>query len=350
MIDTGALAKNCKRMFVAPEGFTFVARDFSGIEAVLVGALAGSARFTRLAKLGVHDYFMAHGILKPRGLISSADLPDLSWSDDDLKACFKVNKERFKGDDGPLSPRQVAKRTIYLSSYLGTPGKMNEEFPESFPTKKDAAITQGTFFELFPEITRWHMTTCRAVDGDREAQAAVLKMSYGAVHAHPGYIRAPSGFIHRFYRVFDWKKVAGKWEPSYGDDAKRLIAFLPQHTAAFIGKEAGKRLYHDHTELALRVQAVRHARGLVGTSKWKPQRYDSFDYTYPIDHPWMRLFIHDEWLGETPQQYAEEVDQRLLSEMAKPIPQLPLDPAWGMGSHLTIGTEGKQGTSWGDMR
>ncbi len=35
--------------------------------------------------------------------------------------------------------------------------------------------------------------------------------------------------------------------------------------------------------------------------------------------------------------------------MESPITELPLDPTWGLGEYLSIGTEAKVGRSWGDM-
>jgi hypothetical protein len=35
--------------------------------------------------------------------------------------------------------------------------------------------------------------------------------------------------------------------------------------------------------------------------------------------------------------------------MSAPIRELPLDPTWGMGEFLSIGTEAKTGRSWGEM-
>jgi len=284
-----SLARHCKEMFVAPPGHIFVARDFSGIEAVLVGWLAGSSKYTRLAKLGVHDYFMAHGILRPAGMIADADLPDLRWSDDDLRACFRSLKARFP------SERDVAKRVVHLSNYAGTPAKIFEEYPETFTTKQEASRRQGAYFALFPEIPQWHERLTVQVD-------------------QTGYVRAPSGFVMRFFRVRDWSKVDGRWVSKLGDSGKALIASVPQHMAAFIGREVLKRLWG-------------------GT---------------PIG-PYLRLFIHDEILCECPVALADVVDQRLQAEMEQPIPQLPLDPGWGMGNHLSIGSAGKRGISWGDM-
>jgi DNA polymerase I-like protein with 3'-5' exonuclease and polymerase domains len=65
-----------KEMFVAPEGSTFWERDFSGIEAVLVGYFAGSPGYTRLAKRDVHSFYTAYALnaLDP-GRVLASDLP-----------------------------------------------------------------------------------------------------------------------------------------------------------------------------------------------------------------------------------------------------------------------------------
>jgi hypothetical protein len=283
------LASMAKGMFVAAPGHTFVARDFSGIEAVLVGWFAKSHKYTRLAKLGVHDYFNAH-LLAKDGKILTSDLPDLAWSDDDLRAYFKPLKAKFKTE------RDVAKRCVHLSNYLGTPGKMNEEYPDTFKTKRDAALIQAFYFEVFPEVRAWHIALCKQVDKS-------------------GFMRAPSGFIHRFYRVLQWRKIGGEWVSDFGDDAKRLIAFGPQHTAAYIGKLALRRIWTG----------------------------------YPLARTWLRLFIHDEIFMEVPSDQADDADDILKIEMEQEVKCLPLPEEWGMGSYLTIGSESKRGESWGSM-
>jgi hypothetical protein len=106
------------------------------------------------------------------------------------------------------------------------------------------------------------------------------------------------------------------WNWNYGDDAKRLIAFNPQSNAALIGKRALKNCYYNYP--------------------------DSMAY-------WLRLFIHDECFCECPLERADEADAILKYEMEQPIPEMRLDPSWGMGDLLTIGSEGKRGLSWATM-
>ena len=295
-----------KEIFVAPTGSKFWARDFSGIEAVLVGYFAGSQKYTRLAKLGVHDFLCAH-------LVEGGDLPDLKWSDQDLKGFFKDIKERY----GSL--RDKAKRTVHASNYMTTPTKLVFEYPEVFPNVKEAARLQGIYFDLFPEIRDWHRDTCIRVDGsklhDAGEQAKIDPWTLGVCH-----VFNPFGYCHRFYNVLDWELVdigggVKEWIWSYGEDAKRLISFLPQSTAAAIIKQKTMKLWNE----------------------------------YPWVGETIRLLIHDEIFGEAPDDMIETCLSVSETVMESVITELPLDPSWGMGEYLNIGTEGKVGQTWATM-
>jgi hypothetical protein len=286
-----------KEIFVAGPGKVFWERDFSAIEAVLVGYFCGSARYIRLAKLGVHDYLNSYICKEPA---------DLKWSDADLKAFFKDLKARQ-----PLY-REVAKRTVHASNYMTTPRKLNLEFPEIFPTVKEAASLQGLYFDLFPEIRAWHKDLCIRVDGSkrRETEEVVEPWTLGVCEA-----RNPFGYKHEFYNVLDWEKIDNEWHWSYGEDAKRLVSFLPQSTAAAIIKQSAKRLY----------------------------------YEYPWVGETLRLLIHDSILGESSDAMVAECLEVSARVMEAPVPELPLDPTWGMGEFLSIGSEAKVGKVWAEM-
>ncbi len=292
-------ASYVKECFVAPQGSKFWSRDFSGIEAVLVGYFAGSARYTRLAKLGVHAFLATHVL---------GNGASLDWSDSDLKLAFKEAKRDKVVYD-------TAKRIVHGSNYMMTPSKMQFEYPETFSTVKHAMELQGLYFELFPEIRQWHHTLAESVDGTRRKEidplAPVDPWTLGVAYA-----QNPFGYIHRFYNVLEWQKVGTEWVSSFGDDAKRLVSFLPQSTAAAIIKQAGSIIWYD----------------------------------YPWVGETMRLWIHDDIMGESGDEMLEECLSISKMVMEAPIPQLPLDPAWGMGSHLTIGSEAKVGQSWAGMK
>lgn len=290
-----------KECFVAPAGSVFWERDFSAIEAVLVGYFAGSARYIRFAKLGVHDYLASHLLGRPA---------DLSWSDNDLRGLFREIKKHDK------ETRDIAKRVVHLSNYMGTPRKMAYEYPETFGSTKEAGRLQGLYFDLFPEIKRWHRELAVRVDGtkqrtrDEGVAEAVDPWTLGVCYA-----KNPFGYVHHFYNVLDWEKIGDEWVSSFGEDAKRLVSFLPQSTAAAIIKQAAKRIYYEHPQ--------------VGET--------------------LRLLIHDSILGEALEEDAEKCLEVSAAIMEAPIPELPLDPSWQLGEYLSIGTEAKVGKSWGSM-
>lgn len=293
--------KYVKEIFVAPEGFLFWERDFSAIEAVLVGYFAGDPAYVRFAKLGVHDYLASHMLGRPA---------DLSWPDRDLKDYFAQIKRTEK------NVRDNAKRVVHGSNYMMSPRRMHELFPESFRDTKAAASLQGLYFELFPTIRKWHRDLCVRVDGtkrrrtDESESQALDPWTLGVCYA-----RNPFGYVHHFYNVLDWERIDGQWIWSFGEDAKRLVSFLPQSTAAAIIKQSAKKLF----------------------------------YNYPWVGETLRLLIHDSILGEARENEIEGCLDTSRQVMEAPIPELPLDPSWGMGEFLTIGTEAKVGHSWGDM-
>jgi hypothetical protein len=301
-------------MFVAPPGYTFWERDFSGIEAVLVGYFAGSPGYTRLAKRDVHSFYTAYALNALDGRVHANDLPLLSWPDDKLFTRLAEIKKEFGKDRNELY-----KHLVHGANYLQTPKGARDHIFASTGKEFDiklVAKVMGIYFELFPEIQRWHRELCHRVDGtkrraaDSDAGELLDPWSLGVCYA-----RNPFGYTHHFYNVLNWTKAEGEWYATYGDDAKRLVSFLPQSTAAAIIKQAAKRLYYE--------------------TPWVGQT--------------LRLLIHDSILGECPEGELEGCLNTSREIMEAPIPQLPLDPSWGMGEFLTIGSEAKTGRSWGTM-
>ena len=292
-----------KEIFVAGGDNVFWARDYSGIEAVLVGYFCGSARYVRLGKLGAHAFLASHILNRPA---------DLGWSDVDLRDYFREMKK-------DKSIYDKAKRTVHASNYMVSPRKLFFEYPEVFPTIKEAANLQGLYFDFFPEIRAWHKDLCLRVDGTKRR-----KLGEGIKDVDPWtmgvcFIQNPFGYVHRFYNVLDWVKdgKTNEWLWEYGEDAKRLISFLPQSTAAAILKRAVKEIWYNHRSVAQT----------------------------------LRLLIHDEIFGEcSPGKSLEECLSVSQTVLEAPIKELPLDPKWGMGTYLTIGTEAKVGKTWQSMK
>lgn len=296
-------AKWVKQCFVAGRGNFFWERDFSAIEAVLVGYFAADPSYIRFAKLGVHAYLAAN-ILNIK--------VDLGQTDKQLKTLFSDLKSREK------VIYDTAKRIVHGSNYMMTPHKMWIEYPETFKNVRAAAELQEVYHSLFPSIRKWHRQLCDSVDGtkvrpgrDQSSTIDVDPWTLGVCFA-----KNPFGYVHRFYNVLDWNKVNGEWFSSFGEDAKRLVSFLPQSTAAAIIKQKGKQLYYDHPE--------------VGRT--------------------MRLWIHDSILGEDKEEFIADDLACSQAVMESPIKELPLPPSWNMGEYLAIGTEGKVGKTWATMQ
>ena len=186
------------------------------------------------------------------------------------------------------------------SNFMQGPGGAAEkillETSISYPVDLVAKV-MDIYFELFPGIRKWHKETLLQADKD-------------------GFLKNPFSYIHRFNKVYDWEKVGGEWQRRNGPESNKVIAFLPQSTAAGIIKEAMIRLYFDHFDA-------------VGQ--------------------YLRLLIHDELLFEIPLDKIKGIDDIIRIEMENPIRVLPLPASYNMNQHLVINTERKIGTRWGLM-
>jgi hypothetical protein len=305
-----------KEMFVAESGSTFWERDFSGIEAVLVGYFAGSRSYTRLAKRDVHSFYTAYALnaLDP-GRVLASDLPDLSWDDDRLFRRLDEFKEALNFERNSLY-KHLVHGANYLQSPSGAADHIFKTTGKAFDRKLVAQV-MGIYFELFPEIRAWHRDLCNRVDGtkqrrgDPDREGSPDPWELGVC-----YVKNPFGYVHHFYNVLNWEKVGNEWISSFGEDAKRLVSFLPQSTAAAIIKQAAKRIF----------------------------------FEYPWVGETLRLLIHDSVLGESQERNLQECLATSRAVMEAPIPELPLDSQWGMGEFLNINSEAKVGLSWGNMK
>jgi DNA polymerase family A/HNH endonuclease len=248
------LATEFRRMVVAPVGHRIIEADSSAIEAVLVGYLARSERYITLAKCGIHDWFNA--VVHGEGF--SSDLPF-----DELRSLCKAAKARYSKES-----REVSKRTIHLTAYYGTPIRMNDEYPNEFPTVAIARRFQNMLLATPPgeDLQRWWKET--------HARAA-----------HDKFLSSPFGGRHRFFSIYTYNKRSQQWEPR-GDDAKRAIAYLPQHSASML-----QDIYVD--------------------SLWKG----------PVG-PYMRLPIHDSVLSVAPAGEAPDVAKAMFNTFQMPIEEL----------------------------
>lgn len=291
------LSNIVRNLVMAGPGQTLLARDFSGIEAVLTGYFAADPRYIRLAKRDVHTYYTVHALYALDGRILASDLPDLSWPDERLFPYLEQLKLEFNHERNTLY-KHLVHAANFKQSPKGAQAKIFSETRVEYPLKTVEKV-MDVYFELFPKITRWHTTSLEQAEKD-------------------GYLRNPFDYVVRFSKVFDYTKIGGKWSKRPNPDvANKVIAMKPQSTAAAIIKESILRLYFDRFEEA---------------------------------GQYLRLQVHDENLFEVPRELVGTVDAIAREEMERPIPQMKLPASWGMGDELVILTEAKSGDRWGSMR
>ena len=273
-----------------------LARDYSGIEAVLVGYFACAPRYIRLAKIDVHSFYTAYCLNALDGRVKTVDLPELSWPDDKLIPHLAAIKKEFKFDRNQLY-KHLVHGGNFMQTHKGAQHKIFVETGIEYPLK-DIAKVMGVYFELFTEIPRWHSAMLEQANKD-------------------GFLRNPFGYIHRFNDVFSWTKEYGRWVKKLGTSANQVIAFLPQSTAAGIIVEAILRLFFERFEEA---------------------------------GQYLRLQVHDELVLETPLDLTDQIEVVLKNEMEQPVKALPLPASYNMGPYLVIDTEGKRGDRWGSLQ
>lgn len=305
------LQKLVRDFFVAPTGYEFWKVDFSGVEGVLVGFFANAPRVIRLFKLDGHSFVTAHVLHLVDKTLPFADLPQESWSDADLKAYLLRIKKTYG------ERRETNKKITHGANYKET-AKMAQiillnELGKLAPIK-DIAKVIDAYYEILPEIPRWHASMEQVVGGVKECDWHVNPLQLWGCEAKHTYIRTPFNVMHRYYDAVKWKRTPMGWEWESGEDAKRLASLLPQSTARFCLTRAAQRI-------------------------WNNPAMDDVSRTF-------RLFIHDELFGEAKVEEVERCLQVVIEEMKRPIPELTLPD----GSQLSLGCEAKRGPIWGSMR
>lgn len=295
--DPDALSNIIRNLIVAEDGSTFYARDYSGIEAVLVGYFAMAPQYIRLAKRDVHSFYTAWALheLEP-GRIPANDLPLVSWDDDKLFKRLGEIKSEFSNERNSLY-KHLVHGANFMQGARGAMEKIYSETGKEFPVSLVSKVME-VYFNLFPEIKKWHSSLLYQADKD-------------------GFLKNPFSYVHRFHSVFSWEKIGSKWQKTNGPTSNQVIAFLPQSTAAGIIKEAMMRLYFNRFEEA---------------------------------GQYMRLLVHDEIFFEVPLDKVENVDKVVKEEMERPIPEMRLPSSYNMGDLLVINTEEKIGNRWGSMK
>lgn len=239
-------AEQIRRMIVPRPGRCFVEADSAAIEAVLVGYFSGDRAYMERATKGIHAY------------LACCEL-GMEFTPDNVKRI--KNETQFE----KLYARK--KRTVHGVNFGMGPMLMAMNYPHVFRNWKVAQKEIDFYYEVCPLLKEWHGHT--QLLAHRQA-----------------YLQNPFGYRHYFYDVLH-KDINGKVEE--GSDAKRVLAFNPQSTAAAF---------------------MRENLAILRDSEW-----------YPDSLP-ANLTIHDALLLEPLLEDAERARDYLLALMNRPIPEL----------------------------
>lgn len=290
---------NIIRNLVIPEpGSILYARDYSGIEAVLTGYFALDPDYIRISKRDVHTYYTVYALYELEGgaRIKASDLPDLSWPDDRLFPYLESLKKEFKNERNSLY-KHLVHAANFMQGAKGAQAKIFSETGVEYPVATVQKV-MDVYYALFPKIKQWHKNVLNEAEKD-------------------GFLRNPFDYVHRYSRVYEYKKEMGVWTKKPGVEANKVISMKPQSTAVAIITEAILRIFHERFEE-------------VGQ--------------------YLRLQVHDELMFESPITYMPTLDAIVKEEMERPVPQLRMPASWGMGEYLSILTEEKSGPRWGLMK
>lgn len=190
------LAKLIRGQLVARPGHVFIAADSAAIEAVLVGWLAISPRYMRLAKAGVHGWLASKLMGEP-----------ISLTDPELLVKCKASKKRWP------EAYDRCKRIVHGSNYGMTPQGIMLNYPGLFETLAEAKKLQQFYLESEAgrDIVVWQRRTVEL--------------------AHrQGWLETPWGVRNYYQRALIFDPVVRAWK--HGEQAKEAIAFMPQSMAS----------------------------------------------------------------------------------------------------------------------
>jgi len=295
----GSVYDEIRQCLVPRPGHTFIARDYSNIEPLLVAYFARDAHFLRACRVSSHSWFAANVIGQP---------PDFAWSDADIAEHYATLAASgpYTVSGTPLTWKDIrngCKTAGMASLYAGGPGEIARARPDLFPSVKIARYYQDAFFALCPRVRQWHWETAETAEREE-------------------YLTTPIGFRLHYYDLFAyrWVPSSKRWTKSLNAVAKEAIASVPQHTGAMYLTTAMVTLGDERPDLA----------------------------------EYMRLLIHDELFSEVPDAEVEMFDATLREIMERPHPLMPLWPeavALTGDTHLRVVTDAKHSPeSWGAMK
>jgi len=183
-----ALAARFRSIIEAPDGYSLIEFDYKAFHALTLGFCAQDAAYMRLARLDIHSFFAAVGLLK---LANSDTL--LAKSDAELADYLAWVKRTH-----PIVRDGQAKPAV-LGYGLGMQGQtLWEQNPDSFSSRKEAQEVLNKLDQTFPISAAWR----KAIQLTAHNQK---------------YLTTPHGYIRRFWDVYTNKPVKDNYQPKPGE-------------------------------------------------------------------------------------------------------------------------------------
>jgi uracil-DNA glycosylase family 4 len=214
-----SLADKFRQTLIARPGHRLVELDFHSFHAQTLALECGCPVYMRMAKIDMHSFFTAAGMLKlkkPEQLVA--------MSDAELQEFFKWHKKSktlYDGHTFKWIRDKQAKPTV-LGYGFGLQAmhlwEMNQEY---MPDKKFAQKLIDTLDALFPVPSKWR----------KEISVRAYKENM-LVSRH--------GYLRWFWDVYHWDSRRGMLVS--GDDHEKSIAFLPANDAFGHYRDALNRL------------------------------------------------------------------------------------------------------------
>ena len=197
--DDDKLAALMRSTIVAPSGYTLIEADYSSAEPVMLGHYADDPDFIKAARLGIHTVFASVILGQPLDVMVATKL------DVDV-----VKKEAKAKTIGQESVYNIAKKCVMGLLYKMGPRLMQSMYPEAFPHIKDAEKMQTLLYDTVAKnIKKWQ-------------DDIIMKV------AREHWIQSPFGHGLWLWNVLAYNSLKKQWE--LGEDAKKAVAFLPQHS------------------------------------------------------------------------------------------------------------------------
>jgi uracil-DNA glycosylase family 4 len=291
------LAKTFRKCIVPAAGKWLVEFDYHAYHAQTLALQSGDEAYMRIARLDMHSFLAAAGLLK----LKTAD-QILALKDDEILDFFAYHKNDKKSygqaaDGEPMTFQKVrdkqAKPTI-LGYGFGL-GAMHlwEENREYIKNKAEAQRLLDTLNGLFPVTAQWRK--------DITLQAHERNM-----------LISKHGFLRWFWDVFHWDSRKRCLVP--GDDHEKVLAFLPANDA------------FAHYRIAL---------NRLEESGWN-------------ERAGLNDNLHDAGLYEIPDEILPEAIHAIKAEMefTDPVLRHPVLCPEGFSCEVEV----KLGRSWGEMQ